>query len=758
MMAVVRVRFYSFLIVLVLLVSCQATPPPGKESGAPTADASTSSPWTEITRLADRGSYKEAALAHERALRAGEAAVVGAKSPEQAELLKRIAQGLNESFAGSLRGALTRLNRYLDKPAEPAEWPELKAELKEADALMREYGRFALVKAPGFRAHEAEKLERLLKKVRTFHREKARVLFRQFDLFSEADFFEAFPVPLPDPRGFLELERASLLKRLARGTPDQIRDFRKRYPLEGGLLEEVSGLFVERSLPKRAKSGSKADRLAAILKLGKELERDGFEPGPVKGLKIAFIEATSRTLLKRKHIDFAASIDVDLPVEIIEGNLRRDLFADKEVDFTVILDVGVAKIDRKMKKKKVVRSTYRTGVTEKGASKEYEAAHLKEMVAKKKVREAKSQRCGFFVTGILGGCVSERRAKYHAAAAEWREAKAAKAKIPRFVELNVTEPYEFDTFETRTRKTLFTNFYVIDHRKRTYYKSDFTAKEMETFKLAANMKRDDDNYNQLVERYDLESDIDDFEQAPMRVKLSSILTHYIRDRKSSKRFRDGLAFREEIMRDKNTLIADWKKNYYNWKPQNDPRFHSVVAIYARGRGAIGSGFYIAPDLVLTNYHVVDEGLYFPVKGWDKLETTGKVVHRDVRLDLALLKVGRRGRPVRFYEKNTIDLGATLDLLGHPRGEEFTITRGVISSLRKLRSINFQDYGKKQFGEKVLHIQTDAAANPGNSGGPAFLGDRVVGVLNWGYSKEFAEGLSFIIHYAEVKRFLEDDFQ
>ena len=68
-------------------------------------------------------------------------------------------------------------------------------------------------------------------------------------------------------------------------------------------------------------------------------------------------------------------------------------------------------------------------------------------------------------------------------------------------------------FRSRVWKTLFTNFYVIDHKKRTYYKSDFTTMEKETFKLAVNMKTEDENYNQLVARYDLERDVDEFERA-----------------------------------------------------------------------------------------------------------------------------------------------------------------------------------------------------------------------------------------------------
>lgn len=61
---------------------------------------------------------------------------------------------------------------------------------------------------------------------------------------------------------------------------------------------------------------------------------------------------------------------------------------------------------------------------------------------------------------------------------------------------------------------------------------------------------------------------------------------------------------------------------------------------------------------------------------------------------------------------------------------------------------------------MLYIQTDAAINGGNSGGPLFYGNYVVGVSDWGYSKmgngADADGLNFAIHYSEVFSFLDDN--
>ncbi len=123
----------------------------------------------------------------------------------------------------------------------------------------------------------------------------------------------------------------------------------------------------------------------------------------------------------------------------------------------------------------------------------------------------------------------------------------------------------------------------------------------------------------------------------------------------------------------------------------------------------------------------------------------------MRLDLALIKVQSRGKPVRFFTSNTIDLGKTVEVIGHPERLEFSITRGVISAIRNHASINLP----KGSGDKVLYIQTDAPINHGNSGGPLFLGDYVIGVNTWGKSRTIAEGLNFSVHYSEVLNFLKE---
>ena len=151
--------------------------------------------------------------------------------------------------------------------------------------------------------------------------------------------------------------------------------------------------------------------------------------------------------------------------------------------------------------------------------------------------------------------------------------------------------------------------------------------------------------------------------------------------------------------------------------------------------------------MITNYHVIEEAKFVEMRLYDGQETFGKVIDSDVRLDLALIRVQARGKPAALSGQRDLDLGAGVEAIGHPNGKLYSITRGVISSVRE--SPNALGVG----GKPVLFVQTDAAINRGNSGGPLFLGDEVIGVNTWGIRKDVSEGLNFAVHHAEVRAFL-----
>jgi serine protease Do len=152
----------------------------------------------------------------------------------------------------------------------------------------------------------------------------------------------------------------------------------------------------------------------------------------------------------------------------------------------------------------------------------------------------------------------------------------------------------------------------------------------------------------------------------------------------------------------------------------------------------GSGFIISADgLILTNAHVVREAKEVTVKLSDRREFSAKVLGSDAATDIAVLRIQAKDLPiVRLGDPQNIEVGDPVLAIGAPYGFEQTATTGIISAK-----------GRSLPGDAVVpFIQTDAAVNPGNSGGPLFDGSgAVIGINAQIYSQTGGfQGLSFAI--------------
>jgi S1-C subfamily serine protease len=145
---------------------------------------------------------------------------------------------------------------------------------------------------------------------------------------------------------------------------------------------------------------------------------------------------------------------------------------------------------------------------------------------------------------------------------------------------------------------------------------------------------------------------------------------------------------------------------------------------ARERSGLGSGIVISPDgLVLTNSHVVGSSKEIRLRDTDGFDTDAHVLGVDPDTDLALLRAdgARELRYAALGNSKKLRRGQLVIAIGNPLGFESTVTAGVVSALgRSIRSVSGRTI------EDV--IQTDAALNPGNSGGALVASNaEVIGI-------------------------------
>ena len=186
---------------------------------------------------------------------------------------------------------------------------------------------------------------------------------------------------------------------------------------------------------------------------------------------------------------------------------------------------------------------------------------------------------------------------------------------------------------------------------------------------------------------------------------------------------------------------------------NDPiedffnRFFGETPPKENNQRSLGSGILISKDgEILTNYHVVRNADTIKVKMADQTEYEARLVGKDDRTDLALIKIRRSGGNLPFARlgaSSQIDVGDWVMAIGNPFGLEHTVTAGIVSA--KGRVIGAGPYDN--------FIQTDASINPGNSGGPLINAEgEVIGVNSAIFSQTGGNvGIGFAIPIDLVKK-------
>lgn len=664
---------------------------------------------------------------------------------------------LHESHMAYVRTTLGRIKEELgsiEAPLAVKKWHEtskLLDEAQEASTNIEYDGLYVLSPYRNRLNEQYVPLQAALKRTREVLKDFAPVAFSYYDLLNNGSFFESYPIDT-NARELMQQRWPKVIELLGYQYNERLSSFLERYRPSGALtdkqLGEIAALYYNNALTEALSNGQ--TDITARISAGMDTVEAGLDLPTGDALAIGFADATSKTLLEKGLIDFPPEIELDLPVEVETLSLDEVKNIADLPDMVVVFQVLQAKASRRVKKLEAKGSRAVVKIAEQ-VNPDYQKALMDYNEA---TRRSNSSGGGFdlgssaepaaIIAGLVIGLAAEA---YSASKAAEAKAKAAEVleNTPRIIRTPVYQHYAYTVADIRAEKTLTVKYYIIDRDQQIYYSSLFDIVEEEKFASVEGVEGTDPDSEEIWARYDTEQTITAWEDEPATVPLSAILADYRENGAQAKKLNSLAALQSEIVEDRFETIAAYQAKVLETTPESDPRFKHVVRVNVRS--SQGTGFYVTPDVVMTNWHVVKNSEYTELVRFDGTETFGRVIARDVRLDLALIKVQAQGDPVVWFEGKSFPLGSTVEAIGSPLGLDFTVTRGIVSAVRERKSPNAG-------GDKVLIVQTDAAINGGNSGGPLFLDGRVIGVNTWGIG-EFDSGLNFSVHFSEARAFMNE---
>ncbi|MBI1245172.1 MAG: trypsin-like serine protease [Alphaproteobacteria bacterium] len=664
--------------------------------------------------------------------------------------LTATADGLLAEIRPELAAAKEALDATAPDMTTPARWPEIRVAIVRAQAVLDRLDAVPLLALPDYAPAGAAPLRERLASVKGELVATASATLAASDPAADPGFFAQYPVSLDAPATLAAALEGGLRARLESAAPAAVGTFVAALKTADAISDATKGPIAEIVVAVNARaSGAPPGSLRAAMAGISAAKAAGLEPKG-GGIRVGFVQATSQTLLRAGQIEFPAEVDIDLPFEARKVDLEK-AFEAAEDDYLVVFDVALARINRRVSGMEQIVSRRQVG-TRQEPNPEYETARIDVQNAQLEQQQVQMQAnmnslqsMGSPLASLLSGITN--MAGLSAARQKLDESIQKLKNTPQRIVVPVIEEYEFKRARVEGSRAMTVNYYVIDRKPGTFLKSSFDVTEREQFRVNYDIDRNDPERERHAADGHTEKEVTDWETAPMKMPMSSLVEDYLKQQAKSQKLVSLAALREDLLRDKNTALARYQTTKIEDSRKTDARMESVVRIFVSNGS--GSGFYVTPDLVLTNHHVVENQKLIEMKLSNGLETFGRVEAADVRLDLALVRVQARGKPVRFFDGQRLDLGATVEVIGHPKGYDFSITRGVVSAVRTAASAN------RVGGKPVLFVQIDAATSPGNSGGPVFMGDSVISVVDWGRVDVGSQNLNFTIHYSEVLEWLRE---
>ena len=462
---------------------------------------------------------------------------------------------------------------------------------------------------------------------------------------------------------------------------------------------------------------------------------------------------------------------------LLDGVINRVLITDTSIDYNNLIDYGFIRFssapkttnqllvlkytdtnyDRKItrtysetskyisSKREVYNSAYDT------ASREVYDASDRLARAKAEDTRINSQPCA----GDILGCAIARTLISDTSSAQ-KDYDAAVAKLertPRTKIENIYSDYEVQKLDISANKSTNLKAIFINFDNGETYEINFPLIEKKNFiVINSPISETDTNRNRLTKNTSTEKEVDEWMNKSFRFKKNplDLLVEIINidNKLAITSLEEQFNYVDDVLNeDKKTSVAT---NNIKTSIKNSEEYEiedSILVIDTLE--GMGTGFYVRENFVISNQHVVDESSFVNLRDMTGNAFTGKVVATDISTDLALIKVSQNGIPLQFKEGCSVKRRENVFTVGHPKGYEYSTSRGIVSSIRNIENPFYKATGLK------MYIQIDAPISSGNSGGPLFNADeKVIGVNTW--SKTDGQNLNFAVHCSEVQNFINQN--
>ena len=427
------------------------------------------------------------------------------------------------------------------------------------------------------------------------------------------------------------------------------------------------------------------------------------------------------------------------------------IYEDEKNSQYLILSIKDRDFSRKILSKNKVTSEYVSGQREVYNSR-YDTASIDLANAQAELTRAKyadaarqSEGCygDFWECALAEAILNETNAAQKA----YDAAKIRLQNTPRTIIQDIISKYEVEKLEIEASKSLLLEVAFLDIGREKIYTVDYPIELSRRFEVINSpVAETDTNKKRLLNGTSEENEVDNWmnEKISTQQKIAGLLN-------------EVLASENLKNKNKNTLLGYLDElNSNDYEITNESPVKTMVnpseytiedsILIVDTLGGMGTGFYVTKEYVITNQHVVEDSGFVTLRDFYDNSFTGKVIATDVATDLALISVSTYQKPLELDNQCSVRRRENVFTVGHPKGFEYSTTRGIVSAIRDMPQPFYSAVGNKKY------IQIDAAISSGNSGGPLFNSlEKVIGVNTWGRTD--GQSLNFAIHCSEVKDFL-----